>query len=113
MSASRLTQKMFEWDYKLSEENANWSSEIRTIRNVNGFEDTFISKLQCSLQIVKSRIKNEDVESWFSDVSKMAKLRTYVTLKNEFNIKPNLLNPIQKCQCSSLLNWDVKSYLYI
>ncbi len=39
MSTSRLTHKMFECDFKLSEENANWSSEIRAIMNANGFED--------------------------------------------------------------------------
>ncbi len=50
MSTSRLTYKMFVWDYKLSGGNANWSSEIRAIMNVNGFENKFISKLQCNLE---------------------------------------------------------------
>ncbi len=40
---------MFEWDYKLSGGNANWSSVIRAIMNANGFEDKFISKLHCNL----------------------------------------------------------------
>ncbi len=31
---------------------------------------------------------------------KKTKLRTYVTFKNEFNVEPYLLNPIQKCQSS-------------
>ncbi len=91
---------MFEWDYKLSAGNANWSSDIRDIMNAYGFKDKFISKLQCNLEIVKNRIKNKDIESWHSDVRKTNKLRTYVTFKNEFNVEPYLLNPIQKCQCS-------------
>ncbi len=53
-----LTHKMFEWDYKLSGGNANWSSEIRAIMNANRFEDKYISKLQCDLEIVKSRINH-------------------------------------------------------
>ncbi len=65
--------------------------------NANGFEDRFISKLQCNLEIVKSRIKNKDNESWHSDVRKGTKLKTYVTFKNEFNVEPYILNPIQKC----------------
>ncbi len=100
MSTSRLTHQIFEWDYKLSGGNANWSSEIRAIMNANGFEDKFISKLQYNLEIVKSRIKNKDIESWHSDVRKKTKLRTYVTFKNEFNVESYLLNPIQKCQRS-------------
>ncbi len=100
MSASRLTHKMFEWDYKLSEGNVNWSPEICTIMNAYGFEDKFISKFQCNLETVNSRIKNKDIESWHSDVRKKIKLRTYVTFKNEFNVEPYLLNHIQKCQCS-------------
>ncbi len=98
ISNSRLTHKMFECDYKPSEENANWSSEIRAIMNANGFEDKFISKHQCNFEIVKSIIKNKDIESWHSDVRKKTKLRTYVTFKNEFNVEPYLLNPIQKYQ---------------
>ncbi len=82
MSASRLTHKMFEWDNKLSGGNANWYLEIRAIMNANGFEDKFISKLQCNLKIVKSRIKNKDIKSWQSDVRKRTKLRTYLTFKN-------------------------------
>ncbi len=70
------------------------------IMNANGFEDKFISKLQCNLKTVKSRIKNKDIESWHSDVRKTIKLRTYVTFKNEFNVEPYLLDPIQKCQRS-------------
>ncbi len=67
-----------------------------------GFEDKFISKLQCNREIVKSRIKNKDSESWYSDVRTKTKLRTYVTYKNEFNVEPYLLNPIQNCQCLCL-----------
>ncbi len=52
--------------------------------NAYGFEDKFIFKLQCNLEIVKSRIKNKDIESWHSDVRKTTKLRTYVTFKNKF-----------------------------
>ncbi len=77
MSPSRLIHKMVEWDYKLSQENANWFSEIKTIMNANGFENKFISKGPCNLEIVKSRIKNKDIESWYSDVRKTTKLRTY------------------------------------
>ncbi len=69
-SSRRLTHKMFEWDYKLSEENANWSSEIMAIMNANGFEDKFIYKLQSNLEMVKSGIKRKDNESWHSDVRK-------------------------------------------
>ncbi len=68
MSTSRLIHKMFEWDYKLSGGNANWSSEIRAKMNANGFEEKNIPKLQCNLETVKSRIKNKNIESWHSDV---------------------------------------------
>ncbi len=68
------------------------------IINANGFEDKFISKLQCNLEIIKSRIKNKDIESWHSVVKKKIKLKKHVTFKNEFNVEPYLLNPIQKCQ---------------
>ncbi len=57
--------------------------------------DLLIVKLQCNLEIVKSRIKNKDIEWWYSNVRKKTKLRTYVT----FNVEQYLLNPIQKCQC--------------
>ncbi len=39
-----------------------------------------------------------------SDVMDKTKLTTYVTFKNEFNVEPYLLNPIQKCNALSLLN---------
>ncbi len=54
--------------------------------NAIGFEDKFIFKLQCNLEIVKSRILNKDIESWHPYVRKTTKLRTYVTFKNEFNV---------------------------
>ncbi len=64
MSTSRLTHKMFEWDYKLSGGNVNWSLEIRAIMNANGFEDQFISKLQCNLKRaeLKIRILNHGIQ---------------------------------------------------
>ncbi len=31
--------------------------------NANGFEDKFSFKLQCNREIVKSRIKDKDIES--------------------------------------------------
>ncbi len=68
--------------------------------NANELDDKFISKLQCNLEIGKSRIKNKVIESWYSDVRKKSKLRTYVIFKNECNVEPYLLNAIQKCQCS-------------
>ncbi len=46
------------------------SSEIRAVMNANGFDDKFISNIQCNLEIVKSRIKNKDIESSHSDVKK-------------------------------------------
>ncbi len=67
--------------------------------NANGFEDNFICKLQCNLEIVNSRIKNKDIGSWHLDVRK---LRAYVTFKNEFNVEPYISNPIQKCQYTLL-----------
>ncbi len=56
--------------------------------NANRFEDKFILKRQSNLETVKSRIKNNDIESWHSDVRKNTKHRTYFTFRNEFNVEP-------------------------
>ncbi len=63
----------------------------------NGFDDKSVSKCQCNFEIVKRRIKNKDIESWYSDVRKETKLRSYDIFINEFNVESYLLNPIQKC----------------
>ncbi len=57
--------------------------------NDNGFEDKFISKLQCNLEIVKNRIKNKDIESWHSDIRRKTKLRTYITFKMNLMLSHN------------------------
>ncbi len=38
--------------------------------NATEFEDKYISKLQCNLEVVKSRTKYKDIESLYSDVRK-------------------------------------------
>ncbi len=48
----------------------------------------FISKLEYNLEIVKRRIKNKDIESWYLDVRKKTKLRAYV---NMLHLKMNLM----------------------
>ncbi len=50
--------------------------------NATGYEDNFISKLQCNVEVVKKRIKDKDIEPWYFDITNMCKLRTYVTFKN-------------------------------
>ncbi len=50
--------------------------------NATGYEDNFISKLQCNLEVVKHRIKDKDIEPWYSYIRNKCKLRTYVTFKN-------------------------------
>ncbi len=57
--------------------------------NDNGFEDKFISKLQCNLEIVKNRIKNKDIESWHSDIRRKTKLSTYITFKMNLMLSHN------------------------
>ncbi len=80
---------------------------------VIGFEGKCISKLQCNFDIIKSRSKYKDIESWHSDLRKQTKLRTYVTFKNEYNVEPYLLNPIQKWQCTFFAKLRCGIYLYI
>ncbi len=79
---SRLTHTNVKMGLQTITINVNWCSEIRAIINATGYEDNFISKLQCNLEVVKNRIKDKDIESWYSYIRNKCKLRTYVPFKN-------------------------------
>ncbi len=52
ISQSRLTSKLFHWDYENSVYNSNWCSELRVLLNDANMNQVFIVKVSGKLHLL-------------------------------------------------------------
>ena len=113
MNPSRLTKKIFLWDYDLACQGAkNWCSEVRSILNVSNIE--FIKeigvntpKLNDMLKNVETSLKNEYITKWRDDVDSTPKLRTYKLFKKEYTPEPYVTAHLSRAERSFMAQFRI------
>ena len=82
MDESRITKKIFSWDFSLC--NRNWGSEVKNILTSINNEYSFYHQLQCNVDTVRTSLHNLDCEQWTNAVFTSPKLRTYRIFKTTY-----------------------------
>ncbi len=85
MDDSRLTKKVFMYDYSVCKNN--WTSEIKCIFDLLQLQGTFENMETCDVNMVKKKLLDIYVEKWNSDVQRKPKLCTYNIFKTEFELE--------------------------
>ncbi len=78
MDNSRLTKRIFEYDYNVCKNN--WSNNMKSLFvDINA--DVFKEKLSCNLSVMNDTLYDMMSKSWAKDVLEKPKLRTYIRYK--------------------------------
>ncbi len=87
MSKSRLTSKLFHWDYKMSVYNNNWCSEVRVLLQDANMNQVFIEKFTGNLDLFRESFKVRDHSDLLIAIQQMPKLWRYILFKDNVNIE--------------------------
>lgn len=82
MDNSRLTKKVFLWDKSLCKQN--WSSEIKLLCQKVGLDDDFRRSLLIDIDLFIREMNNLLNVEWKNNLATKPKLRTYITIKENF-----------------------------
>ena len=88
MSPSRVTRKIFDWEYNLG--TKNWVAEVGTMLCGLGFENEFRLKIPQSMNTLSLALNDEMSNEWSGLLQSKPKLRTYITFKNEYKAEKYL-----------------------
>jgi hypothetical protein len=100
MPASRLTKRIFLWDYELSMSGYNnWSNFVKTLFYETGYPlmyDNIFSPIDVSSLVDSCRnsLRTIETDCWRSDLEKFPKLRTYKCFKNTFGTEKYIQIPL-------------------
>ena len=102
MDSSRITKKVFLWDYEKC--TANWSNDIREILGLINMQNHFTSKTLVNTKHIKElfMVKTED---WKLDLESKPKIRVYKTFKNKYETEYHLNTYISKSKRSLLVQF--------
>ena len=93
MQDSRLTKKMFKWDYNLNEAGTikTWSTDVKGVFIRNNCANLFSINANFHRKMVAQELKSSllmgDQKKWEKEARKMKKLKTYVKINNFNNDK--------------------------
>ena len=99
MDDSRLTKKVFNFDYYAGE-NSSWTQEIFAILNDSALHDKFISKSLIDIKVLEEKLLNIFELKWQQEISTKPKLRTYVTFKSSYECEAYVLENLDKLKRS-------------
>jgi hypothetical protein len=105
---NRITKRVFNMDYNKC--SNNWCSDVKTVMTKLNLVSHFENKTVISLDYVKTRITQYYTDIWKTDIQKVPKLRTYVTLKDNFitekyvqlNLNKNERSMLSQFRCGIL-----------
>ena len=100
MDESRLTKKIFSWDFSIC--NRNWSSEVYQILDSVNLAFNFVQRSQCNIDLIKNNLYTMDCNNWIHAVYASPKLRTYRLFKLSYGTE-NYLKEIYNRQHRSIL----------
>ena len=115
MDSSRLTKKIFIWDYtRALTGKKGWSKEIKKILVEADMEDTFygldVEKRQQTIAQLSRKLEDQEEEAWYEEVRRMPKLRTYQKIKLTYGTEPYIRSRITRLNRSTLAkfrDWHV------
>ena len=82
MDDSRLTKRVFLWDYN---QTHGWCSDMKNIFSsigLNNLNETI--SIQIFIIFAENKLKTDQFDKWNSDIINQPKLRTYVQIKDEY-----------------------------
>ena len=86
MESNRIPKRIFLWEKELR--THGWAFEIKCLLGKVDQAESYNSNQQCNINGVWSELFSLNSLKWKSDVASSAKLRTFVTYKNEFGVDP-------------------------
>ena len=96
----RLLKKIFYYDYQKCKKN--WCSEIKSIFTKLDMLSTYENKVSCNLKQCELVLLNMYSNQWFAKASNVPKLRTYVTIKEKFELEEYIKVGLSRKQRSVL-----------
>ncbi len=93
MDDSRLTKKVFLYDYNLCKEN--WCHEMKLIFGKVKQLDVFNNKRSCNIELTQMKNINIVNDEWKNTLYTKPKLRTYVLFKENYCTE----NYVKYCIC--------------
>ena len=88
---TRLTRKLFDFDYSNADLVGNWCSEIREVFQRIDLSELYIHKMHADTNDVKNRLINFHAISWPEKLNYSPKLRTYKIIKNIYETAKTML----------------------
>ena len=83
MKSSRLTKKVFNWDFQISSSSNNWNSYVNKILNSVNMLSSFYQKKLININEYKNRLQINAKTQWLDELRSKPKLRTYMTFKDD------------------------------
>jgi hypothetical protein len=83
MSDDRLTKKIFLWDLEQPNDKS-WSHKIKSLLESLDMAVFFRNRIVCNLNSVEEKLRQDFVNGWKERLQIVPKLRTYQTVKNNF-----------------------------
>ena len=97
---NRLTKRVFNMDYNKCRNN--WCSDLKTVMSNLNLINHFENKSIIHIDTVKNKINEYYSNIWKADVTKVSKLRTYTTFKDNFETEQYVLLNLNKRERSLL-----------
>jgi len=85
MSDSRLTKKVFMWDYSRRGSKGNWNSDVYKLFVQIEKLDLYHSSAKVDIQAAKRLLIEHDKIEWYDNIQSVSKLNFYKLFKNEFS----------------------------
>ena len=83
MKSSRLTKKIFNWDFQISSSSNNWN--VNEILDSVNMLSSFNQKKLININEYKNRLQINAKTQWLDELHSKPKLRTYMTFKDNIN----------------------------
>ena len=85
MHESRLTRKVFNWDFSICRNN--WSHKVKALLTNLNLVTSFHDQITCDLNEVIQKVYESEKCEWRTNVRVKPKLRTYVRFKSDLGLE--------------------------
>ena len=90
MEDSRLTKKVFYWDYSMQ---GVWCSQIDSLCEMLGINHVFLNLLTLNIKEIERKLFEYTENLWLERLTTFPKLRTYTKFKNKYTLENYVLSP--------------------
>ena len=99
MNETRLTRKVFDYDYSMAG-GKNWCSDLKTILTKVDLLTEFYNKISVDLKNVENKLLENHKIDWSNKLQTVSKLRTNREFKSEYTTEKYLLATMTKLEKS-------------